>query len=268
MADRIDLYNPAYSHFSTKVLEQVRYETYREDTGQNSWLTADELRKYIKMLSLNKESHVLEVACGSGGSALFIAKTTGCRIWGIDINEKGIINANKLAIAEGLDGQVEFRHSDANQKLPFEDQSFDAIICIDSINHLQNRMKVLIDWHRLLKSNGRLLFTDPIVVSGILSNEEIAIRSSIGYFLFVPLGENERLIKQAGLELLSMLDFTENAAEVLKRWMNSRSSHKNELLKIEDQKTFDGLQRFLNVVHNLYSEKRLSRIVFLAGKTD
>jgi len=41
----------------------------------------------------------------------------------------------------------------------------------------------------LLASGGRLLFTDPLTVTGVLGSDEIASRTSIGYGLFVPLGE-------------------------------------------------------------------------------
>src|SRR5207253_7813940 len=44
----------------------------------------------------------------------------------------------------------------------------------------------------------RMLFTDALVVTGILSNGEIATRSSIGPYFFLPAGENERLIETAG----------------------------------------------------------------------
>jgi hypothetical protein len=43
---------------------------------------------------------------------------------------------------------------------------------------------------RVLRRGGLLLFTDPIIVSGILANDEIAIRSAIGCFLFTPEGMN------------------------------------------------------------------------------
>ncbi len=78
---------------------------------------------------------------------------------------------------------------DASDALPFADAQFDALVCIDAINHLPGRLSVLREWRRVVKEDGLILFTDPITVTGLLSNEEIAIRSSIGYFLFTPPGE-------------------------------------------------------------------------------
>ena len=53
-------------------------------------------------------------------------------------------------------------------------------------------------------------------MTGLLSNEEIAIRSSIGYFLFAPPGEDARLISEAGFVLERTEDTTENMATISK----------------------------------------------------
>ena len=58
--------------------------------------------------------------------------------------------------------------ADASDTLPFEDRSFDAILCIDAINHRPARPRVLDDWGGLLRPGGRLFFTDPVVISGCL----------------------------------------------------------------------------------------------------
>ncbi|MGH2426574.1 MAG: hypothetical protein ACRDF1_09885 [bacterium] len=42
MSDRVDLYNSTYGNFTEQVLAAIRRETYGEDIGQNSWVTADE----------------------------------------------------------------------------------------------------------------------------------------------------------------------------------------------------------------------------------
>ena len=87
---------------------------------------------------------------------------------------------------------------DAGRPLPFPDESFDAIFCNDSLNHLPGRSGVLRDWYRVLRPGAPALFTDPIVVTGQLTNEEMRVRSSIGFFLFTPLGHNEHLLAEAG----------------------------------------------------------------------
>ena len=51
-----------------------------------------------------------------------------------------------------------------------------------------------------------------------MTNDELALRSSIGLFVFVPPGVNERLIEQAGFRLVRQEDVTDNAALVSGRW--------------------------------------------------
>lgn len=266
MAGSVDLYNGVYGNFAAAIPGQVRRDAFGEDIGQNSWLTADEYLRFFKWLELKSTSHVLEIACGSGGPALFMARTTGCRISGIDNNENAIAIAGRMAQEQGLDYRARFQLADASQPLPFEDELFDAVVCIDAINHLNGRSRVLAECNRVLKPGGQMLFTDPIVVTGLLSSEEIAVRSSIGYFLFAPVGEDERLIEEAGFELIRCEDVTENEAKVSKRWYDARAKWRDELLKIEGEKTFEGLQKFLSVVHTLSSERRLSRFVFVVRR--
>ncbi len=266
MSDPVELYNSSYGNFFSNVLQQVRRESFGEDIGQNSWLTADEFLRFIEWLELKTFSNVLEIACGSGGPALFMAQKTGCSITGIDNNEKGITAANKMAVEQGFASKVNFRYANAGSKLPFENNTFDSVICIDAVNHLPNRLQVLGEWHRVLKPGGRILFTDPIVVTGILTSDEITIRSSIGYFLFVPQGENERIIAETGFELLHLEDVTDNEVNVSKRWYEARQKQKDDLIKMEGAETYGGQQKFLATVYKLSSERRLSRFVFAALK--
>ena len=118
----------------------------------------------------------------------------------------------------------------------------------------------------MLRPGGRMLFTNPIIVTGILSNEEIATRSSIGYFLFTPPGEDERLIQQAGFALVHTLDVTESNAAVPKRWYDARARRRDGLIELEGEAEFEKTQRFLSVVNTLASERRLSRFAFVAQK--
>ena len=266
MTDSVRLYDNTYMHFAAEVLAQVRAETFGEDIGQNSWLTADEYRKFFEWLRLSPSSSVLDVGSGSGGPALFLARTVGCKVVGIDENESGIANARTMAKEQGLDVRVSFHHADAGGPLPFEDRSFDAIISIDAINHLRDRPGVLRDWNRLLKPAGRLLFTDPITVTGMITRDEVAIRSKIGHFVFTPRGEDERLVQEAGFEVLRCEDLTENAARVSKRWNDAREKRRDELIGIEGEEGFEEVQQFLAVAHRLSSERRLSRFALLARK--
>jgi len=266
LSKRVDLFESIYGNFGERVVEAIRVETFGRDIGQNSWLTAEEYDGFISWLGLAPGGHVLEVASGSGGPAVYLAEKSGCRVTGIDASENGVATATRAAADANLSGRVSFRLGDANAALPFEDEAFDAVVCVDSMNHLADRAGVLREWRRVLRAGARALFTDPVVITGPVTNDELAVRSSVGLFLFVPEGLNERLIEEAGLSLLRREDVTEAAALVSGRWHSARAGRREALLRIEGEARFEGLQEFFSVVHRLTTERRLSRVAYLVEK--
>jgi SAM-dependent methyltransferase len=125
------------------------------------------------------------VGSGSGGPAVNLALARGCRVTGVNINQRGVRNARGLAAAHGIADRVQFHAIDAGQPLPFPEGRFDAIVSNDAMCHIQDRQAVLQEWSRVLRPGGRSLFTDAMVLTGIASHEELATRSSIGFYLSV-----------------------------------------------------------------------------------
>ena len=158
------------------------------------------------------------------------------------------------------------RSGRASQPLPFVGECFDAIVSNDAMCHIAHRAAVLRDWHRILRPGGRALFTDAMVVTGPVSHEEIATRSSIGFYIFVPPGTNEALLRDAGFVVRAVEDVTAAAAAVASRWHDARARHRGALVAREGEANFQGLQRFLQCVHALSVERRLSRYAYLAEK--
>jgi SAM-dependent methyltransferase len=259
-------YDANYGNFQTELYAQIRQEAFGEDIGQNSWLTSDEQDRFLEWLDLCPGNTLLDVACGAGGPALRIAATRGCSVVGIDVHEPAIATANSLAAQRGLEERAEFRSIDATRPLPFSDASFDAITCIDAINHFSDRPRVIAEWARLLKRGGRLLFTDPITLTGPLTNAEVAMRSSGSFYLFVPLGYDEHVIAQYGLELTVREDVTANMAKVAEARRTARASRSAALRDIEGAQAYDGQQEFLVVAARVAREGRLSRFVYVSKK--
>lgn len=259
-----DHYDANYGHFASSLYEAIRREAYGEDLGQNSWLRAPELRRFADWLQLGPDSRLLDVACGSGGPALRIARTTGCRVVGIDSHDQAIANAR--ALGHDLTERATFERLDANQALPFPESSFEAVICIDAVNHFPERQSVFSEWTRILKPGGRLVVTDPLVVTGILTPEEKKARSPTGFYLFVPPGEDERLLRTVGLEVLKVEDLTEAVVEIARGRRKARESRAARLREIEGDATFEKQQEFLHIAASLAAEGRLSRFAFLARK--
>jgi ubiquinone/menaquinone biosynthesis C-methylase UbiE len=266
LAGKVDLYNPAYGHYEEDAYREIRIETYGQDLGQTSWVVTRESREIPRALKLTPSSFVLEIGCGSGRYALQVAETEGCRVLGVDINRAGIRNATRLAAAGNLAGKVRFEYCDASEKHAFGKNRFDAAFANDVLCHVPDRLAILEELFRVLKRGARLLFSDALVIGGPISDQEIATRSSIGNYILVPPGENERMIRQAGFRLLKVIDTTRNAILIAERRFAARNQRKRILSRIEGKANFEGVQEFLACVARLTAERRLLRFVYLAEK--
>ena len=259
-------YDSNYGDFGGELYRQIRQDSFGEDIGQNSWLTSAEQDEFLSWLNLNPGRTLLDVGCGAGGPALRIAARTGCSIIGVDIHGKAIATANSLASTRGLGARTEFRVIAATERLPFSDESFDAVTCIDAINHLPDRPAVIADWHRLLKSDGRLVFTDPLVVTGPLTNSEIYARTPSGFYLLVPADYDEQVLIGGGFHVLKSQDTTERMAAVAEKRRTARAFYELDLRRVESDQAYESQQEFLGAVARMARECRLSRKLFLAVK--
>lgn len=265
-ARRVEHYDVHYAHFADRLYREIRTETHGDDIGQDGWLTAEEQDIFLSWLELGPGSNLLDVACGSGGPALRVVEKTGCTVHGIDLHEQALDHARRLASQKGLAESATFERLDGAGRLPFADGSFDAVFCIDAVNHLPGRRQVFSEWARIVRPGGSVLFTDPIVVTGPLTHEEIAVRASIGFFVFVPPDSDDALLRQVGLDVVRREDRTENMATIAARWRAARQTRERELRRLEGDDTFEGQQEFFDVAARTAREGRLSRFAYLAVK--
>ncbi len=262
----VDLYNLAYAQVEHDLYRDIRTETYGYDLGQTSWVTTAESHRIPQLLHLAPDSAVLEIGSGSGLYALHLAQRIGCSITGLDLNPNAIAAATQLAQTAGLNSLAHFQQADAGQPLPLPNAAFHAAFANDVLCHIPHRASLLRELFRVLRPGAHLLFSDALIVGGLLSHHEIATRSSIGPYFFSPPGENERLLAAAGFTLLATEDTSAEAANLAQRWHNARERRREPLTTLEGPDRFAGLQQFLACVHTLTSERRLLRHLHLAQK--
>jgi ubiquinone/menaquinone biosynthesis C-methylase UbiE len=91
---------------------------------------------------------VLDVGCGTGTTDQFLRARVGS-LSGVDVSEE------MLTIARSNVRDVDYRWYDG-EKLPFPDESFDAVVAICVLHHvpLSNRFKFVNEMVRVTRSNG------------------------------------------------------------------------------------------------------------------
>jgi ubiquinone/menaquinone biosynthesis C-methylase UbiE len=115
-----------------------------------------------KKLGIFKGHKVLDVACGSGTSAIALAKDFGCEVVGVDLSQKNLDLAQKKAKEMGLENLLEFVSSDA-EKLDFPDKTFDFVICECALCTFPDMKTAVSEMHRVLKDEGKLGITDVLI---------------------------------------------------------------------------------------------------------
>ncbi len=110
-------------------------------------------RELIGLCRIRKDSCVLDVGCGVGATACYLAKKIGCRVVGVDIRKAMVVQAKERGAREGVADGVAFGMADA-QNLPFEDGIFDAVISESVILFVEDRQKALAEYVRVAKPGG------------------------------------------------------------------------------------------------------------------
>ncbi len=260
-------YDAAYQHLLTEATQAERKAAFGDDDiGQHSWLTRDELEQFVSWLDLSAGLRVLDIGSGGGGPAVFIAQQAGCEIVGIDLSHDGVASANQLALDNNLSDKASFVQYDATKPFTFKKNEFNAVVSFDAFFHIPRRDQLLSEIYRVLKSDGCLLYTDGGVMTGVINNDEFALRSANGFSQYIAPGVNEQLLNEHGFEVLRTQDVTENCQQVANNRYQARAKLASTLSKLEGVEPFTQRQAYLHLVAKLAREKRLSRFVYHAKK--
>jgi ubiquinone/menaquinone biosynthesis C-methylase UbiE len=110
-------------------------------------------RELIALCHIGEGQYVLDVGCGVGATPVYLAKTVGCRVVGVDLLEKMVQQSHERARAECVEDRIELRVADARQ-LPFDDDLFDAVIS-ESVNvFFEDKLEAMREYVRVTKPGG------------------------------------------------------------------------------------------------------------------
>ncbi len=135
-------------------------------------------RRLGEALHLTEEDVVLDVACGTGTSACWLAKEFGCRVVGVDLSAVNLERARHRAEHEGVAARTEFRPSDA-EYLTANDGEFSAVVSECSFCLFPGKPRAAREMFRVLRVGGRVGITDMAVDRARLPEELLGLMAHV-----------------------------------------------------------------------------------------
>ena len=111
---------------------------------------------------LGPETRVLDLGCGYGSTARYLAANFGCHVTGTNISQKELDLARERASGAGLAHLLTFEYEDFHS-LSCVESSYDVVWSQEAFLHAADKNAVLSECRRVLKPNGSLIFTDILV---------------------------------------------------------------------------------------------------------
>jgi SAM-dependent methyltransferase len=150
-------------------------------------------------LPLRAGHHVLDIGCGLGGPARYVAKRFQCEVSGIDITEPFVEAANKLTALLRMDAQVKIRHGDG-QRLPYPDSRFDGAYTQHVTMNVADRLSFFAEAFRVLKPGAFFALTEHGL--GLTGNPHHPVpwsEDGTGAYLIKP-SETRALLEKTGFK--------------------------------------------------------------------
>jgi len=164
---------------------------------------------------LERSTRVLDIGCGIGGPARYLAATFGCEVKGVDLSPAFIDTATYLTVRCGLSDRVTFQVGDALH-LPFEDATFDTVFLQHVAMNIEDRAGLYEEVRRVLTPGGRFATYDLVLRTGDVVYPAPWARTASTSFLLSE-GDTRTALEQAGFKALLWRDDTQTALEWFKR---------------------------------------------------
>ncbi|MGK5640624.1 SAM-dependent methyltransferase [Streptomyces sp. URMC 126] len=194
---------------------------------------ADQLTDLVtERLGLAPGDRALDLGCGIGGPAVRLHRTTGAVVVGVTVSEEEVRRAEAAVLASSLDHRIEIRWADA-AALRFPDASFDAVMAIDSLLHMPDRPRVLMELARVLRPGRRLVLTDFFDRRQPGDARGETPRACRQRFLAAPAPSGEeyaRTVAEAGFLVEEVLDISDNCLSQTVRALSARIAEERTAL--------------------------------------
>ena len=190
-------------------------------------------------VNLTPQTKVLDLGCGYGSTARYLASEYGCHVTATNISEKELELASDRGKEAGLESLLTFEYGDFHD-LKYPDGSFDIVWSQEAFLHGADKTKILSECKRVLVPGGTLVFTDILVKAGTPESDRERIYDRVKSPDMWDLPDYHQALDELGFDVGRVEDWSEHVARSY-GWIRDQVLENREgLLKLVDEGTIDG----------------------------
>lgn len=203
---------------------------------------------------------VLDVGCGDGQTACFLAERFACRVVGISTGKKGVDRARRLSRSRGLSQSVAFRVRDGMDNR-FPDGSFDRVWVMQSSHFMLDKRSLFAECARVLRPQGRLALGDimtrsplPMVEVVRRRTEFVLLHRVFGRARMEPLQTYQALAEESGLRVDVLEDVSAKTQPTFDCWRRNAATFKDQIVSVVGEPLWRDFLAACDVLEFLWKE--------------
>lgn len=232
-------FDASYGRMRAPVMMAIERSVCGCDYGGTSWTTQEEAGRIGAALALSPGKLLLEVGAGSGWPALYLAKVSGCSAILADLPPEALRLARERAAADGLASRCSVVQADGTT-LPIGGASVDAISHSDVLCCLPDKLGVLRECRRTVRTSGRMAFAVIFVAEG-LSAVDHAEAVAAGPPFVEAEADYETLLARSGWRVVDAADWTATFIKTMRAMLAAREAHGEELKALLGPAEYDDM---------------------------
>lgn len=233
------------------------------------------LRLNARMLaaagSVGTTSRVLDVGCGVGGPARWLATETGAEVLGISTSARGVEVAREQT-TPSLSGRVHFAVADAQDNKQ-GDESFDLAWVLESSHLMPRKAQLLAECARVLRPGGRLVLCDLMTRRPFELAEVFAQHARLqcldrvfGRAKMETMDVYRELCESVGLVGPGGEDLSDATRPTLEAWRENLGTHRVKLVELTGTDAVDDFAEACEILLKYWDEGRMGYGIVWASK--
>jgi sarcosine/dimethylglycine N-methyltransferase len=158
---------------------------------------------------------VADFCAGLGGTVRYLAYKYGANVTGIEFTPVRVTGAQDLTKRVGLQDVARIVEGNV-MDVPLADASVNAVVSQESFCHVHDVKKALTEASRILKTGGRLAFTDWVANQPLSAEDAQLMWEGMAIQPLRSIPDYRRLVEGVGLKVLSVTDLTDDWGPILK----------------------------------------------------